>query len=91
MNQSHKAAIATGSVFNFTMPESIREALTIAVEKYPDGRFVFIDEHESAHSVSYQHLTFLATYRHWVAVQGKTSSLMRVIPQILFQLCGQFY
>ncbi|HQS44557.1 MAG: hypothetical protein B7X97_06295 [Methylotenera sp. 17-45-7] len=56
MNQSHKAAIATGSVFNFTMPESIREALTIAVEKYPDGRFVFIDEHESAHSVSYQTL-----------------------------------
>jgi acyl-CoA synthetase (AMP-forming)/AMP-acid ligase II/thioesterase domain-containing protein/acyl carrier protein len=54
MNQSLKVALATGAAFQFTMPESIQEALKISVGKYPDGMFVLIDESETAQSVSYQ-------------------------------------
>ena len=51
--ETRKIAYAAGSNFDFSMPGSLQQALEIAVQKYPDGKFVFIDSLESELRISY--------------------------------------
>lgn len=50
---SGKIAYAAGSSFDFSMPASIQQALEIAAQKYPEGKFVFTDSLASELIISY--------------------------------------
>lgn len=52
--KSTKPAIVYGSEFDFQMPQSLQAALTTAIDKYPNGEFIFVDEVEKTSKISYQ-------------------------------------
>lgn len=51
--KSHKIAHATGADINFSMPESLQQALQISIQNYPNGQFVFVESLQNERSISF--------------------------------------